>query len=552
MPSLGRTLQDLDLGHLRVIAELWGLDPPDRAGAEAAVSLARQMLEPDLAGEIAQTLPGAAHKSLSFLLEHDGRAPLAELGLRFGPMRSVGPGRRDREQPWRDPGAALDSLWYRGLIGLGFFETPTGPQEFAFVPDDLLKVLRPAAPPRAGAMSASPAPNVIKEAGGAADDTVTLLAALRRRPARSDHLPEERSSQLRRFLVHPDSAGLLLTLLRDLNVLVPAPLRPDPAKARELLAAPPAAVEGRLLQAWRQTTANDLASVPGLTAPKGKWPNDPLASRDALVAVLNEWPGREWFSLESLVAYLRERHPTFLRPGGDFDSWYLQEAASGRFLQGVKDWEVVEGALLRQTITGPLHWLGAVDLGAREEGSRPTHFRFRRGLDEGPSPIQDQQTSEEPSPARVSADGRVLFPTGSPLSQRYQVARFAEWVGHDAVGDKYRITPRALAAAASQGLDARRVLALLQTASRRPIPDPLRRAIDRWSERGAEAALETTTILRVRLPSTLRQLRSDPSTGRYLEELLGPTVARIRTRDVEALLAAAARRGLLIEPPEEP
>jgi hypothetical protein len=137
------------------------------------------------------------------------------------------------------------------------------------------------------------------------------------------------------------------------------------------------------------------------------------------------------------------------------------------------------------------------------------------------------------------------------LSQRYQVARFAEWVGHDSVGDKYRITPRALAAAASQGLDAPRVLAVLQTASRRPIPPQLHRAIDRWSERGAEAALETTTILRVQQPSTLRQLRSDPATGRYLEEILGPTVARIRSRDMEALLAAAARRGLLIEPPEE-
>ena len=380
---------------------------------------------------------------------------------------------------------------------------------------------------------------------------MTLLAALRRRPARGDVLPADRSSQLKRFLVHPDSGGLLLTLLRDLNVLIPAPLRPDPAKARDLLAAPPAAVEGTLLQAWRRTTANDLASVPGLTAPKGKWPNDPLVSRDALLAVLKQWPAQDWFSLEGLVASVRERHPTFLRPGGDFDSWYLQEAASGRFLRGVKDWEMVEGALLRWAITGPLHWLGAVDLGAGEEGSRPTHFRFRRGLGEGSSPTQDQETSREPSPTRISPDGRVLLPTGSSLTQRYQVARFAEWVGHDSSGYRYRITPRALAAAASQGLDALRVAAVLETACRRPIPAQLRRAIERWSVRGAEAALETTTILRVQQPSTLRQLRSHPSTGRFLEEILGPTVARIRSRDVEALLTAAARRGLLIEPPEE-
>ena len=551
MPSLARTLQDLDLGHLRVIAELWGLDPPDRSGAAAAASLAGQMLDPALAAEIVQALPGPSRESLDFLLERGGRAAVAELGLRFGPLRIVGPGRRDRERPWRDTSAALGGLWYRGLIGLAFYETPTGPQEFAFLPDDLQDVVRPLGKPSSGSASASPPPTVVSKAGGAADDAVTLLAALRRRPARSGLLPADRSSQLKRFLVHPGSLALLLALLRDLNVLIAAPLRPDPNRTRELLVGPRAGVEARLRQVWRRTAANDLASIPGLTAPKGKWPNDPVTTRNALLAVVGEWPAQEWFSIEGLVATVRERHPAFLRPGGDFDSWYLQDGASGRFLRGVENWEMVEGALLRHTIAGPLHWLGAVDLGAAEEGSPPTHFRLRPGLGDEPSRMPDPGAATEPPTARVSPHGRVLFPIGSSLTQRYQVARFAEWVNRDSAGYAYRITPRGLAAAASQGLEARRVVAVLETACRRQLPAPLRRAIDRWSERGAEAALESTTLLRVQHPSTLRQLRADPATGRFLEEIIGPAVARIRSRDVETLLAAAARRGLLIDPPEE-
>jgi hypothetical protein len=107
-----------------------------------------------------------------------------------------------------------------------------------------------------------------------------------------------------------------------------------------------------------------------------------------------------------------------------------------------------------------------------------------------------------------------------------------------------------LAAAAAQGLEARRVETLLETVAGRPLPDTLRGAIDRWARRGTEAVLEDSLVLRVKDPETLRSLRSDPATNRYLEEILGSKAARIRRRDREALVAAAARRGLLIELPD--
>src|SRR3990172_2731536 len=185
MPSLGRALQDLDLGDLRILAGLWGLDFPLGRAPEAAPELARCMLEPGLALEIAQSLPARVREALDLLLADQGREKIGELALRFGPIRPIGPGRRDREQPWRDPEAALDGLWYRGFIGLGFFETPSGPEEFAYVPDELQEALRPLAPEPPPRLSPSQPPAALRPAGGAADDAVTLLAALRRRPARS-------------------------------------------------------------------------------------------------------------------------------------------------------------------------------------------------------------------------------------------------------------------------------------------------------------------------------------------------------------------------------
>jgi hypothetical protein len=164
--------------------------------------------------------------------------------------------------------------------------------------------------------------------------------------------------------------------------------------------------------------------------------------------------------------------------------------------------------------------------------------------------VGTESAAAEPA-VRVFPDGRVVVPRTSSLAHRYQVARFAEWGGRQGQDFRYRVTPKALASAASQGLDPRRAAAVLEAASRRPLPQPLRQAIERWSRKGMEAVLEGTVVLRVKDAETLRRLRAAPATGRYLEEILGPTAARVRSRDREALLTAAARSGLLIQPEEE-
>ncbi|MBM2842713.1 MAG: uncharacterized protein HW404_550 [Anaerolineales bacterium] len=418
MPSLGRALQDLDLGHLRILSELWGLDFPLGRAPEAAAELARCMLEPGLALEIAQALPARVREALDLLLANHGREKIGELALRFGPIRPIGPGRRDREQPWRDPEAALDGLWYRGFIGLGFFETPSGPEEFAYVPDELQEALRPLTPEPPHRLSSSQPPAVLRAAGGAADDAVTLLAALRRRPARShrdasrsEALAPVLSAALQRHLIHPASLPLLLALLRGLGVLVPGPLRPDPAGVRELLAAGRAEAEARLLEEWRATRRyNDLANTPGLAAPKGKWPNDPSVSRAAVLARVASWGVGQWYDLESAIGEVRRLHPAFLRPGGDFDSWLLQDAASGRLLRGLADWETVEGPLLRQVILGPLHWLGAADHGFETGSVHPTTFRLRFDPASGLTAKALPGAEVQAQPVRVFPDGRLVVP----------------------------------------------------------------------------------------------------------------------------------------------
>ncbi len=345
------------------------------------------------------------------------------------------------------------------------------------------------------------------------------------------------------FLIYPQGLDLVFRLLKEIGALTSSPLRPVPEVVRRLLSGKPTEVAARLIQAWRESEHNDLADVPGLVAAGGRWPNPARPSREAILGLLESAPAGRWASIEGFVDWARERAPTFLRPGGDFDSWYLQEESTGRFLRGIDAWHSVEGGLLRNLLSGPLHWLGLIELGGASGSERPDRFRRLPSPELRPTPIEG---------ARLSPDGRLFFPRGASLSERYQIARFSEWVGAEAGGFAYRLTPRALTAAAGQRLDARRLVVLLEAATHSQVPENLRRGIERWTKSGGEATLEAATVLRLKNPAVLARLQGDRGIARYLQEVIGPSAVKVRPGDVEALLAAAARSGLLIDPPEDP
>src|SRR3989304_3338487 len=212
MQDLFRTLQDRDLGHLRIVAELWGIELLRLVPVEAARLLANSMLDPALAVEQADSLPREARRALDAPL---ARMLLAALARRFGALREMGPGWRDREKPWRNPAGPLEVLWYRGWLARAFGETLSGPQEFAFVPSDLAAILPPPpAPPATPPGKPAPPPARLALAlATSTDDATTLLAALRRKSASSLPLTPARFDSLKRFLHRPEPAPLLLILL---------------------------------------------------------------------------------------------------------------------------------------------------------------------------------------------------------------------------------------------------------------------------------------------------------------------------------------------------
>jgi hypothetical protein len=535
MPDLFQSLQGRDLGYLRIAANLCRLDfdaPEARTGRQR---LAELLLTPGAAQEAIASLPGEARAALEDLIASDGRLPLPLFTRRHGLVRELGHAARDRQQPWRNDPSPAETLWYRALVARAFFDTPNGPEEFVYIPDDLLPLIpvrydgrpEPLGRPATPAERAHPLPAT----DHILDEATTLLAALKIAAP-----PGEMNFALR--------PAALQTLLAEAGLL-DASATPIPEPTRAFLEAPRGEALAQLTRAWLPGVAfNELRQLPGLRC-EGEWKNDPRRARQAVLDFLSTIEPDKWWSLHAFVADIHQRHADFQRTAGDYDSWHIRDEASGEYLRGFVNWDKVDGALIRYLVTGPLHALGILDLAAPELDAPPTAFRYTawaakllRGETPAGLPLEAEKL-------KVDSTARVFVPRLAPRAVRYQVARFAEWDTPHADLYRYRITPTSLARARQQGLTTHHLLALLRRHAETISPS-LTKALARWDERGAEATLEHVTILRVASPELLQSLRAARA-GRFLGDPLGPTVVVVKGGAEEKVLAALAEMGYLGE-----
>jgi hypothetical protein len=548
MPSLLRFFEDRDLGYLRIVAELAGLELPEVPRAQMAAWLAEALAQPETLGEGLEALSARAQEALDYLLQHAGQATVVDFSRQFGPMRDIGPARRDRELLWRNPESALEELWYRGYVGRAFLDTPTGPQEFVYIPDEIYAALGspPAAPePVMGQRAESPA-HTRPATSALVDDATSLLAALRRRTA-NESLPSHPLTEHERSHMHfPRAVPLLVELLQELEVIDRKSMLPRPEATREFLQAGRPEALRKLLLAWRDSTGwNDLAAVDHLRSTSDGWPNDPLTSRKAMLTLLSALPTGAWWELVGFLEDIQREHPGFQRPAADFDSWYLQDE-QGNILHGISAWSWVDGAMLLETIEHTLHWLGAVDLGMDRGRGEITAFRLTPA-----SPLLFGRAVEieiqaPPGEVEISSRGVLRFARSAPRTLRYQIARFADWGPADEGNYEYLLTPAALRRASEQGLEVRHVKSLLDETGAQ-IPPSLVQALDRYRRDGLEAHIESVYLLRTETPAVMEELRSNRATRRYIKDLIGPKAALIEKGQVSRLVEAALRAGLLLE-----
>jgi len=558
MKELRECLTSYGLGMLEAIAQSNGLRLGGITKEEIVSELARELLRPEAVSRMLASLSPREREALDRLLAEGGKMKAYLLVREYGGIRTFGPGGLSRAQPWLAPATATERLYFLGLLARGYGTLGDYSGEILFVPKDLLALL-PAAQKRSPLfwVSTVPAPAFVREGDfSLVKDLFSLLGYLRRwRPAldREGRLPAADIRRLsQRMLVDEGSEeGGRFAFLRFLAegsglIEVKEGVLEVGPRAREWLHASMLERVEALWAGWRQEARwNELWQIPSLHCEPTGWQNNPLLARRQMVEHLRQCPTLQWVSLVSFVQAVKRVDPDFQRPNGDYNSWYIREAESGRYLSGFENWEHVEGALIVHIIARPLHWLGAVSLGYEQEGQeRPDAFLITN-LGAACLGLPHQEIVELPRRPLVVQDNlQVLAPPEADPYDCFLLEGFAELERRD-MTCVYRITQDSVMRLLRRGVGVERALAFLERASQAPVPQNVARAMREWGERYGEITLHRAVLIEVREERLMEELRASSEIAPYLEEFISPTIARVKEGRWAELVELLRRLGYL-------
>ena len=520
MPDLYQTLHKYDLGHLRIIAELWGLDLHAGDVDAAAQGLCASLLDPAIVRDTLDILPAEARAALTEL--SNSKVEWAAFARKYGEMRDMGAGKRDRELPHLKPSSTTEILFYRGILAKAFFDSGKGAQEFAYIPDDLLPLIKVISMSRVQkseplGRAATPAEKRIEipRSDRLLDDATTYIAALR--VGRIDWKADPRLSAM-------------LTCAKIIRNNTP-----QAEAVKTFLESSRAEALDLLHKAWLESqTFDELRLIPGISC-EGEWTNSPLETRRTILGFIHALPKDKWWSLAAFLRDLKTTNPDFQRPAGDYDSWFIRRESDGQYLRGFACWDEVDGAVASYIIQ-MLHWLGRADLACAEKSGAVSALRISTSVD----------AKSEEKKISISSNGKISVPRLLQRAVRYQLARFCEW-GEDQPDEyRYQVTARSLSRAQKGGLKPEQLLALLVKHTNGTVPPALVKALKRWEAHGTEARVESVQVLRVTRPEALAEIRKSRA-GKFLGEILSPTAVVVKEGAIQKVMAALAELGLLSE-----
>jgi hypothetical protein len=554
MPDLYDSFLKQDIGHLRIIAELWGIEFDSKNVDAAREKLSVSLLEPKLLAEIIDSLAPEADSAITTLVNSGGRIPWPTFTRRYGDIREAGAGKRDREKLYLKPASVTEVLYYRGLLARAFFDTKKGPQEFAYIPDDLLSLISQRDTHLPDLLSKSgtvPRENTEKKQEKTSQTSVEDNEPLGRAAS-----PGERGQEIPANDAILDDATTLLAALRlgieppETKIptkVVQALLQsailikgstPQPEPVKVFLESPRAQALVLLQNAWIESESfNELRLMPGIIC-EGEWKNQPQETREFLLNLLDAIPEGKWWSLNAFVRDMKQKYADFQRPAGDYDSWFIKRESDGQYLRGFSAWDQVDGVLIKYFITNILYWLGQVDLCIAEGATEPTSFQITNP--------ESRISNLENKKIHVSSQGLISVSRLAPRVVRYQVSRFCDWEEPKDDLYRYRISTNSLSRAKEQGLKVEHLLSLLSKHSDAGIPPTLVKALKRWEVNGTEARVQTQVILKVSKPEVLEEMRRSKA-ARFLGEVLSPTTVIVKGGAIQKVMDTLAELGLLTE-----
>ena len=282
----------------------------------------------------------------------------------------------------------------------------------------------------------------------------------------------------------------------------------------------------------------------------------PIASAARLVArLVGRMTPERWYEVESLVELVERLAPTaaprlaqirHLLAGGQALalSRITRRGKEERLvLRTAEGWSHFLAALVSAILTGPLDWLGLVDVVSRADGSAAFCVRQTAGVltDRGLA----ADAADRPGRLTIDDDLGVLVPAGTTdVAVHGLLARAGELIGASADGLRYRLTAAGMHAAFDAGTTGPDLAALLAERAGGALPAPVRTAIDRWwGGYGAIRLYDELTI--IELGDDLLQTELLTATPRAAAAIhtFSPRLIAIDPSQAEELVAVLTARG---------
>jgi len=539
MPTLTEMLKEYDRSLQLIIADQWGIDQDLDQKADTAKQIAEQFAANHLAKELLDSLSQNERKLIQHLVHDGGRIQRDQIERAFGSIREMGAARRHKERPDQNPLSVAEALYYKGLIGIAFLSGQAGIEEFIYIPDDVLLALQNLEP----ADSHIQLPGIPEDqiavklftSDAILDHACILLAALR----------SGRAVDSIKFS-HPRlHAYFLLQLLKEIN-LVKEDLSVQPDQVRIFLEEERCSSFSKLISAWQTSfTINELRMLEDLEF-EGKWQNDPQSTRKNLIRIISQLPSNTWFKTESFIEWVHQFHPDFQRTAGDYDAWFIRERATGDYLKGYENWTKIEGRLLQFMLTGPLFWLGFIDLGLISRKPALSAFRLS---DWSSSLFQNEFPNYVPKEHQsLKINEQLEFHLERPFVREYhyQIARFSKLSRIQKNRYVYQVTPQSLQFAENQGINIKQIMALTSKLAGKSTPPNFTKVLINWQNSHTRVNIQKSLLIRVSSPVILDQLISG-GMGEYVTERISPTCAKVRQDSVEKIKMVLLRMGYLAD-----
>lgn len=541
MPTISETFQDYEPDILEMIAEQWGIEDDIVPNKSIKKQLSNLLNNKALFDEIIQSLPANAQSALKHILSEGGKTPAAQFMRLFGEIREMGAGPREKERPDRKPITTSENLFYKGLIALSFFNEKNGAEEYIYLPQEFMAFLKPILDPGLKTQTPSAYPvktltKIIYASDDILDHICSLLAALRGK------IPVDEVSRVIPFPIQ----RFLTAFFQSQEIIDKKAAISDTNKLKVYLLDERDAAFSKACISWMEDDSfNELKLLSNLSF-KGKWKNDPAKTRKNLLEIISNLRSGTWYSITDFIDWIQQMHPDFQRSRGEYDLWFIKDIGADKFVNGFENWHQVEGKLLEYFLTGPLFWLGIIDLASDDKSEFPIAFKkskWAKNLLEKHSVNFDSLENTE---YVLHTNGEILVPTNIQREIRYQIARFCDWGEKIPNYYRYKITSIAIKRAEAQNITVNQIRTLIEKYGRKPVPKNITIALDRWNKHQSQIKVKKQILIHVNSAEILDKVQNSPA-KQYIIERLNPTTAIVSSDNLHRLEDALIELGFFAD-----